>query len=304
MLCLIGTVPLAAVFHAGHVQLCAFAGKAQAAGVLVFMGVHIGLELRKGAVEQGHIGLGGVVLILHARAAHHSTLRQLFQNGLGHLHFFTKGAFQVLQRDVAGAEQGGLLPHHRHHGAFHTHIALAAIQNQRQSAVHIGEHILCVGGAGLAGKVCAGGGKGAAALLDDRPRHRVAGHTDAHGIQPGAAFICHLRPARHDDGQRPGAEGCHQQLGALRHLADKTRQHLRPGDVDDKGVILRASLGHKDIAHRRTVAGIGGNAVDRLGGQGHKLTLPQQLRGLGYACFIGRQNSGFDFHTNHRSFYL
>ena len=65
-----------------------------------------------------------------------------------------------------------------------------------------------------------------------------------------------------------------------------------------------APLGHKDIAHRRTVAGIGGNAVDRLSGQGYKLSLPQQLRGLGYACFIGRQNSGFDFHTNHRSFYL
>ena len=74
--------------------------------------------------------------------------------------------------------------------------------------------------------------------------------------------------------------------------------------MDDEGVILRAPLGHKDIAHRRTVAGIGGNAVDRFCWQGHKLTLPQQLRGLGYACFIGRQNSGFDFHTNHRSFYL
>ena len=145
---------------------------------------------------------------------------------------------------------------------------------------------------------------GAAALLDDRPRYRVAGHTDAHSIQSGAALIRHLRPARHDDGQRPGAEGCHQQLGALRHLADKTRQHLWPGDVDDKGVILRAPLGHKDSAHRRAVAGIGGNAVDRLSGQGYKLSLPQQLRGLGYACFIGRQNSGFDFHTNHRSFYL
>ena len=74
--------------------------------------------------------------------------------------------------------------------------------------------------------------------------------------------------------------------------------------MDDKGVILRAPLGHKDIAHRRTVAGIGSNAVDRLGGQGYKLSLPQQLCGLGYACFIGRQNSGFDFRTNHRSFYL
>ena len=71
-------------------------------------------------------------------------------------------------------------------------------------------------------------------------------------------------------------------------FADKTRQHLRPSDVDNEGVILRAPLGYKDIAHRRTVAGIGGNAIDRLCRQGYKLPLPQQLCGLGYACLIGR----------------
>ena len=79
---------------------------------------------------------------------------------------------------------------------------------------------------------------------------------------------------------------------------------LHPRHMKDQRIILRASLGYKDIAHRRAVAGIGGNAVDRLGGQGYKLSLPQQLRGFGDSCFIGRQNSGLDFHTNHRSFYL
>ena len=74
--------------------------------------------------------------------------------------------------------------------------------------------------------------------------------------------------------------------------------------MHDQRVILRAAFGFKNFFDSLTVAGIGGNAVDRLSGQGYKLSLPQQLRGLGYACFIGRQNSGFDFHTNHRSFYL
>lgn len=111
-------------------------------------------------------------------------------------------------------------------------------------------------------------------------------------------------PRGHDDGQRAGAERGHQQLGTLRHLADKAGQHLRAGDMDDQGVVLRAALGHKDLCDCRAVACIGGNAVDRLGGQGYKLSLPQQLRGFGDSCFIGRQNSGFDFHTNHRSFYL
>ena len=104
MLCLIGTVALASILHAGHTQLFRLAGKAQAAGILLGVGIHIGFELLKGAVQQGHIRLGGVVLVLHAGAAHHSTLRQLFEDGFGHFHLFAQGTLEVLQRDVARAE--------------------------------------------------------------------------------------------------------------------------------------------------------------------------------------------------------
>ena len=96
------------------------------------------------------------------------------------------------------------------------------------------------------------------------------------------------------------------QKAAINSWARSGTSLTRPGSISGPvtWTILRAPLGYKDIAHRRAVAGISGNAVDRLGGQGYKLSLPQQLRGLGHACFISRQNSGFDFHTNHRSFYL
>ena len=269
------------------------------------MGVHIGLELFKGAIEQGYVCFRGIVLVLHAGAAHHSAFRQLFQNGFGHFYLFAEGTLQILQRDVAGAEQGGLVAHHRHYRALHAHITLAAVQNEGQATVHIGKDILRIGGAGLAGEVGTGGCKGAAALLDDRTGHRVAGHADTHRVQTGAALGCHLRAAGHDDGEGAGAEGRHQQLGTLRYLADQTRQHLRAGDMDDQGIVLRAALGHEDLLHCLAVAGVGGNAVHRLSGQGHQLPAAQQLGGLYNAfCLVGRQNFGFDFHTSYRSFYV
>ena len=200
------------------------------------------------------------MLVLHAGAAHHSAFRQLFQNSLGQFYLFAEGTLQILQRDVAGAEQGGLVAHHRHYRALHAHVTLAAVQNEGQATVHIGKDILRIGGAGLAGEVGTGGCKGAAALLDDRTGHRVAGHADAHRVQTGAALGCHL---------------------------------------------LRAALGHKDLLHRLAVAGVGGNAVHRLSGQGHQLPAAQQLGGLCNAfCLVGRQNFGFDFHTFYRSFYV
>ena len=133
----------------------------------------------------------------------------------------------------------------------------------------------------------------------------MAGHADAHRVQTGAALGCHLRATGHDDGEGAGAEGRHQQLGTLRYLADQTRQHLRAGDMDDQGIVLRAALGHKDLLHSLAVAGIGSNAVNRLGGQGHQLTVLQQGSGFFNALFVRcGQNFSFHFHTDHRSFYL
>ena len=76
--------------------------------------------------------------------------------------------------------------------------------------------------------------------------------------------------------QQDAINASHQQLGALRHLADKAGQHFRSGDVDDQGIVLRAALGHKDLLHSLAVAGIGSNAVNRLGGQRHQLAFLQQ----------------------------
>ena len=124
----------------------------------------------------------------------------------------------------------------------------------------------------------------ATALPDDGLHHRVAGHPDAHGIQTGTALRCHLGAAGHDDGQRAGTERRHQQLGAFRHFADEAVQHLRACDMDDEGIVLRTSLRHKNLAHGLAVAGIGRDAVDRLGGQGHQLPSAQQISRFG-DCF-------------------
>ena len=132
----------------------------------------------------------------------------------------------------------------------------------------------------------------------------MAGHTDTHGIQTRAALRCHLGAAGHDDGQRPGAERSHQQLGTLGHLADEAMQHLGAGDMDDEGIVLRTSLRHEDLAHGLTVAGVGRDAIDRLSGQSHQLAPPQKLGGAGNALRVRRADFSFDIHTNRRSFLM
>ena len=161
-------------------------------------------------------------------------------------------------------------------------------------------------GLGLPERLAEGAAKAQPLCRDDRPGHGVAGHPNAHRIQTRAALRRHLRAAGHDDGERAGAESRHQQLGALGHLADKAGQHLRAGHMDDEGVILGAALGHKNASDGFPVPGVGGNAVHRLGGQGHQFTLFQKGGGLGDAGLVGGQDFGFEcfvFHTIHRSFF-
>ena len=81
-------------------------------------------------------------------------------------------------------------------------------------------------------------------------------------------------------------------------------QHLGTGDVDDEGIVLRTSLRHEDLAHGLAVAGVGRDAVDRLGGQSHQLTPPQKLGSAGNALRVRRADFSFDTHTNYRSFLL
>ena len=72
-------------------------------------------------------------------------------------------------------------------------------------------------------------------------------------------------------------------------------------DVDGQRAV---SYTHLDV-YKRQVAGIGSNAVNRLGGQGHQLTVLQQGSGFFNALFVRcGQNFSFHFHTDHRSFYL
>jgi len=74
--------------------------------------------------------------------------------------------------------------------------------------------------------------------------------------------------------------------------------------VDDEGVVLRASLCHKDFFDGFPVAGVGCNAVHRFRRESHQLSLPQKFCTAGDACRIRRAKFCFYFHTNHRSFPL
>ena len=109
---------------------------------------------------------------------------------------------------------------------------------------------------------------------------------DAHGygVQPGSGEVADRTSIARwgDHGQRPGPERCSQSEGAVIEIGDAgCRRQVR--DMGDQRVEPRAPLGFVERRHGGRIGGVGGQAIDRLGGQDDQapgLQRPRRLGGL------------------------
>ena len=94
---------------------------------------------------------------------------------------------------------------------------------------------------------------------------------------PGPLTMVMPRGPGHDHRQWAGPKGFGQLVGRVGHLGHDALEHLHAVDVHDQGVILGAALGLKNLFDCFAIAGVGRDAVDRLGRQGDQLAFLQQF---------------------------
>ena len=175
-------------------------------------------HLRLLALHQGDLAVGGVVLVAHAGGQGLLARLQGAKHTARHFHRADHN-LQHVPGDPTGPQDAGPAVANVHHGGFQAHVAAAPVDDQRDAAVHVLQHVPGGGGAGLAGTVGAGGGNGQIAGLEQRSRHGVGGHAHCHGVQPGGDRVGDVGFAGHDQRQRAGPEGVHQREGRLWHMA-------------------------------------------------------------------------------------
>ena len=245
-------------------------------------------HLRLLALHQGDLAVGGVVPVAHTGGQGLLACLQGAQHTARHFHRADHG-LQHVPGDPTWPQDAGLAVAHIHHGGFQAHVAAAPVDDQRDAAVHVLQHMPGGGGAGLAGAVGAGGGNGQMAGLEQRGRHGVGGHAHRHGVQPGGDRVGDGRTAGHDQRQWAGPEGVHQRERRLRHMAQAVQLAPVP-DVHDQRIVRRTALGSKNARHCLGIEGVGAKAVDRLRGEGHQLPLRQQAGGQGQGGFVSREH--------------
>ena len=149
------------------------------------------------------------------------------------------------------------------------------------------------GGGDAAREVGRGRGDGAAESGEERAGERVGRYADRDGGEAGGRKIgeAAVKAAAQHEGERAGPERRGQKLCGLRQAGER----LRPGEVghvDDQWIESRPSLGDEYLGGGARIAGIGAEAVDRLGREGDQFARMQEMGGGAQAARAVREGDG------------
>ena len=103
----------------------------------------------------------------------------------------------------------------------------------------------------------------------------------AHGdrIQSCGGLIRHNTLPLQNHGQGTGPELPRQHVGHGRNIPAVPGQPLRPCDMEDQGIVLRAPFGFKNPLDGLCIQAVGTQAIHCLRGDCHQTALPQNLGG-------------------------
>ena len=96
------------------------------------------------------------------------------------------------------------------------------------------------------------------------------------GVPPGGNDGGQGSAPPQDHGQRPGPEGVRQLVGVRRNVPAHGFHHAHAVHQHVQRLGLGAALGVVVGLDGPLLGGVGGQAVHRLGGEGHQLALPQE----------------------------
>ena len=271
-------------------------GKAQDAGLLplrpvpVVEGLHRPHHVRLRPLHQRHRPLRGVMPVPHARGQGFFIRPQRAQDAARQEHFLSQRRLQHFLRHPAGAKDGGPPMAKVDHRGFQPHLAAAPIQNQRDPALHILQHMGRGGRRGPAGTVGAGRRDGQPAGLQHLPRAGHGWHPDRHRRQSRRYLVRNPVRFGEKDRQRPGPEGVHQLLRPFRKGAEPL-QLGRVMDVHDQRIVRRAALGGKNRQHGLWIQGVGPQSVNRLRRKSDQLPLGEKPGGQSNRGPVGRRKN-------------
>ena len=132
----------------------------------------------------------------------------------------------------------------------------------------------------------------------------MVGTSHADGLESARRAQRHAGLFLQDHRQRAGPEALGKPVGCLRHILAIAREPACVGNVQNKGVILRAALGFENMQHGIFVKSVRTEAVHRLRRDRQKPPAAQDIRRLRDALFILHRAEGKPFCLQCSLFFL
>jgi len=183
----------------------------------------------------------------------------------------TDEAADLRERDAARRQEAHAPVETRHDRGFESDRALAAVEHQLDRRAELFAHVL--GARGTQASVAIGrrcrdtAAKSGEQLL----RHWMRRDADGDCALATGHDVVNVRPARHDERQRPRPEALRKLLRGRRNFTHPAMQIARTVDVHDDRMTRGTPLDLENLAHGRRVRSVRAQAVDRLGGKGDEL---------------------------------
>jgi hypothetical protein len=148
-----------------------------------------------------------------------------------------------IPRDAAGPQQHRRAAEAGDDGRFDAHVGRSPVHHGVDAPVEVGDDMGGGGRADMAGAVGGGRGDRAAGGGEQRLRHRVARHAQAHCLKAGAGEVGDVsaRGGGHDQRQRSGPEGAGES-GRIGVEATEAERRLDRRHVGDQRVEARPPL--------------------------------------------------------------
>jgi hypothetical protein len=173
-------------------------------------------------------------------------------------------------------------------GGWHEALRFAGVEDERDAVAELSEDFVATGAGGRAGNVGAGAGERDANFLDESRDNFTSGPAKRDATRVAGNFQRQAHGRVENDGERAGPESVGETIEIVRKIARENVSVMDRVDEKRKRFGFGATLDAKDFVDGGEIDGVGGESVERVGGNSDHRTAIEPTSGVTDEARIGR----------------
>jgi hypothetical protein len=173
-------------------------------------------------------------------------------------------------------------------GGRHEGLRFSGVEDEWDTVAELAKDFVATGAGGRAGNVGAGAGERDADFLDESRNDFTSGPAKRDAASVAGNFQGKTHGSVENDGERAGPESVGETIEIVGQVASKNQGVVDGVDEKRQGFGFGATLDAKDLVDSGEIDGIGGERVERVGGNSNDRAAIEPTSGVTDEARIGR----------------